>query len=74
MSRCREGSGEAQIPDPKAKGAGWLVLASVVAIVFGLSTILAGGAVLFGGGAAERAAGAYVGFVGAELRAAHEPP
>jgi len=37
--------------------------ASVVAVVFGLLSIISGGAVLFGGDEAQRAAGAYVGFV-----------
>ncbi|MFP5405340.1 MAG: hypothetical protein ACLGHY_03010, partial [Gammaproteobacteria bacterium] len=37
--------------------------ASVVAVVFGLMTIRAGGSVLFGSEEARRAAGAWVGFV-----------
>jgi len=37
--------------------------ASVVAVVFGLLSIMSGGNVLFGDDAARRAAGAYIGFV-----------
>jgi hypothetical protein len=40
-----------------------LILASGVAVVFGVMTIRAGGTVLFGGEEARRAAGAWVGFV-----------
>ncbi|MDP2241964.1 MAG: hypothetical protein Q8K18_17655 [Burkholderiales bacterium] len=47
----------------KAKGGIWLILAAVVAVVFGLLTIRSGGAVLFGEGAARDAAGSYVPFV-----------
>ena len=36
---------------------------AIVAVVFGLLTIKAGGSVLFGDGSAERAAGNYVGFI-----------
>lgn len=41
----------------------WLAVISVIAIVFGLLTIKAGGTVLFGGEAARNAAGHYVPFV-----------
>lgn len=49
--------------DLKAKGGVWLILAAVVAVVFGLLTIQSGGTVLFGEGAARDAAGSYVPFV-----------
>lgn len=45
------------------KGGSALRLAAVVAVVFGAMTVYSGGNVLFGGDAARRAAGAYVGFV-----------
>ena len=41
----------------------WIAAISTVAIGFGLMTIVEGGAVLFGGDAAQAAAGAYVPFV-----------
>lgn len=41
----------------------WLIVMAVVAIVFGLVTIRAGGRVLFGAPEAVVAAGSYVGFV-----------
>lgn len=41
----------------------WMMVAAVLAIVFGVATIRAGGSVLFGSEEARRAAGAYVGFV-----------
>jgi hypothetical protein len=42
----------------------WAIRASaMVAVVFGLLTIKAGGSVLFGDGSAARAAGHYVGFI-----------
>ena len=49
--------------DLKRSGESWLLLASLVAVVFGLLTIRAGGAVLFGDEEARSSAGAYVGFV-----------
>jgi hypothetical protein len=47
----------------KAKGRVWLILAAVIAVVFGLLTIRSGGAVLFGETTARDAAGTYVPFV-----------
>ncbi len=44
-------------------GSAWLKPTAVLAILFGLLSIMSGGAVLFSGEEAERAAGAYVGFV-----------
>lgn len=41
----------------------WMMVVAVLAIVFGVATIRAGGSVLFGSEEARRAAGAYVGFV-----------
>ena len=42
----------------------WAIRAcAIVAVVFGLLTIKAGGSVLFGDGSAARAAGHYVGFI-----------
>lgn len=41
----------------------WLAALGVVAILFGVATVFAGGRVLFGGEAARLAAGAYVPFV-----------
>ena len=42
----------------------WAIRAcAIVAVVFGLLTIQAGGSVLFGDGGAARAAGHYVGFI-----------
>ncbi|MBZ0145920.1 MAG: hypothetical protein K8F56_20345 [Rhodocyclaceae bacterium] len=41
----------------------WIWVISLVAIGFGLLTVRAGGAVLFGGEAARSAAGHYVPFV-----------
>lgn len=41
----------------------WMIVAAVVAIVFGLATIRAGGSVLLGVPGAVDAAGDYVGFV-----------
>ena len=49
--------------DLKRDGEVWLLAASVVAVLFGLLTISAGGSVLFGDEEARRSAGAYVGFV-----------
>jgi len=40
-----------------------MMVVAVLAIVFGVATIRAGGSVLFGSEEARRAAGAYVGFV-----------
>lgn len=48
---------------PRARGGVWLVLASVVAVGFGLLTIREGGSILFGDEAARAAAGSYVPFV-----------
>lgn len=45
------------------KGSAWLKPTAVLAILFGLLSVMSGGAVLFSGEAAEQAAGAYVGFV-----------
>jgi hypothetical protein len=44
-------------------GSAWLKPTAVFAILFGLLSVMSGGAVLFSGEAAEQAAGAYVGFV-----------
>jgi hypothetical protein len=55
-------AGQAALPDHRARGIA-LTVAAVVAVLFGLLTIRSGGAVLFGGDEARRAAGAYVGFV-----------
>jgi len=44
-------------------GSAWLKPAAVSAILFGLLSVMSGGAVLFSGEAVEQAAGAYVGFV-----------
>lgn len=41
----------------------WMMVLAVLAIVFGVATLRAGGSVLFGSEEARRAAGAYVGFV-----------
>lgn len=41
----------------------WLSGAAVVAVAFGVLTVFSGGSVLFGPDDAQRAAGAYVGFV-----------
>lgn len=41
----------------------WMMALAVLAIVFGVATLRAGGSVLFGSEEARRAAGAYVGFV-----------
>jgi len=40
-----------------------VLIAAIVAIVFGIATVFSGGSVLFGGGGARTAAGNYVGFV-----------
>lgn len=49
--------------EPRAKGRIGLMVASAVAVLFGLLTIRSGGTVLFGDESARQAAGAYVGFV-----------
>ena len=41
----------------------WLTVSAIVAVAFGALTVLSGGSVLFGPDDAQRAAGAYVGFV-----------
>lgn len=48
---------------PASDGANGLRIATVVAVAFGLLTIMEGGTVLFGGEAARLAAGNYVPFV-----------
>lgn len=48
---------------PSAKRDRWTMALAVLAVVFGIATVRAGGLVLFGGEEARRAAGAYVGFV-----------
>lgn len=55
-------AGRADSPGARARGIA-LTVAAVVAVLFGLLTIRSGGAVIFGGDEARRAAGAYVGFV-----------
>jgi hypothetical protein len=54
---------KAETPDVHAERGAWRVLASGVALAFGLLTIREGGNVLFGTEAARRAAGHYVPFV-----------
>lgn len=49
--------------DMRRGGQIWLLVASAVAVLFGLMTIRAAGQVLFGDEEARRSAGAYVGFV-----------
>lgn len=41
----------------------WLTVAAITAVAFGALTVFSGGSVLFGPDDAQRAAGAYVGFV-----------